>query len=60
MVTITESAGDLATCIKWSCILLGVGVGLRAMQNSFVYSPSRQYSMISTECSKKYNLTHTR
>jgi len=41
------------------CILLGVGVGLRVMQNSFVYSPSRQHSMPSTESSKQYNLNHT-
>jgi len=42
---------QLQTCIKW-CILLGVGVGLRVMQNSFVYSPSRQLSMLSTETQK--------
>jgi len=41
------------------CILLGVGVGLRVMHNSFVYSPSRQHSMLSTESSKKYDLTYT-
>jgi len=29
------------------------------MHNSFVYSPSRQHLLLSTESSKKYDLSHT-
>jgi len=42
------------------CILLGIAVDLRVMQNSFVYSPSRQHSMLSTESSEKNKLTQAR
>jgi len=46
-------SGDLIDC----CVFcLALDVGLRVMQNSFVYSPSRQHSMLSTESSKN-NIT---
>jgi len=49
-------SGDLIDCcvfglaLKWVCVLCIIVL---------FYSPSRHHSMLSTESSKKYDLTHT-